>query len=239
MTVYPAIDLMAERAVRLRQGDPARRTVVGDDPVAVARRWEREGAAWLHVVDLDGAMQGAPRQLDLVGRMCRAVTIPVQVGGGLRTLDDLRAVFDAGAARAVIGTAAFSGDLAAGAATWFGDRVAVALDARDGMIVIEGWRRTSAVPVLDAARSLVEAGVVRFIYTDVTRDGMLDGPNLDGLRRLVAAAGVPVIASGGITTADDVRAVLAAGAEGVIIGRALYDGRLSLVEALAAAGGGA
>lgn len=239
MTVYPAIDLMAERAVRLRQGDPARRTVVGDDPVAVARRWEREGAAWLHVVDLDGAMQGAPRQLDLVGRMCRAVTIPVQVGGGLRTLDDLRAVFDTGAARAVIGTAAFSGDLAAGAATWFGDRVAVALDARDGMIVIEGWRRTSAVPVLDAARSLVEAGVVRFIYTDVTRDGMLDGPNLDGLRRLVAAAGVPVIASGGITTADDVRAVLAAGAEGVIIGRALYDGRLSLVEALAAAGGGA
>lgn len=237
MIVYPAIDLMAERTVRLRQGDPSRRTEVGGDAVAVAQRWEREGARWLHVVDLDGAMRGAPRQLDLVGRICRTVTIPVQVGGGLRTLDDLRAVFDAGAARAIIGTAAFTGDLAAGAADRFGDRIVVALDARDGMIVIEGWTRTSAVPMLDATRPLVAAGVARFIYTDVTRDGMLDGPNLDGLQRLVAAAGAPVIASGGITTVDDLHSVAAAGAEGVIIGRALYDGRLSLAEALATAGG--
>ncbi len=173
MIVYPAIDLMAEGAVRLRQGDPRRRIAVGDNPVELAHRWAAEGAPWLHLVDLDGAMSGAPRHLDLVGRICRAVSIPVQVGGGLRTLPDLRAVFAAGAARAILGTAAITGDLLPAALAEFGDRLAVALDARDGLIAIGGWQQTSSVTVLDAALALQQAGAVRFIYTDVARDGML------------------------------------------------------------------
>jgi phosphoribosylformimino-5-aminoimidazole carboxamide ribotide isomerase len=207
---------------------------VGSDPVALARRWAAEGATWLHVVDLDGALDGTPRHLDLVGRICRAVAAAVQLGGGLRTMADLHAAFAAGAARAVLGTAALAPDLLAAAVAEFGDRIAVALDARDGRIAVAGWQRTSAVPVLDAARHLGAARVARVIYTDISRDGMLAGPNVDGLRRLVSAAAMPVIASGGIAAIADLRAAQAAGAEGAIVGRALYDRRFGLTEALAA-----
>jgi phosphoribosylformimino-5-aminoimidazole carboxamide ribotide isomerase len=237
MTIYPAIDLMDESAVRLRQGDPLRRIPVGGDPVAVARRWASEGAPWLHVVDLDGALAGAPRHLDLVERICRLVSTPVQVGGGLRTLVDLRVVFAAGASRAILGTAAFARDLLRTALAEFGDRIAVALDARDGLVAIEGWRQTSAIPVLEAAQTLEQAGVRRFIYTDVARDGMLAGPDLAGLLRLLAAVRVPVILSGGIATIDDLRAAAVAGAEGAIVGRALYDGRIVLADAFRAVAG--
>ncbi len=233
--VYPAIDLMAGRAVRLRQGDPARATAVGDDPVEVGRRWSREGAAWLHVVDLDGALAGEPRHLDLIGRLCATCGIPVQVGGGLRRLDDLRAVFTAGAARAVLGTAALAGDLLPRAVEAFGERIAVALDAQDDMVVVSGWQQVSGVSTFDAAARVAAAGAPRLIYTSVARDGMLGGIDRDGLRRLVSIAGVPVIASGGVATTADVRAARTEGAEGVIVGRALYDGRLTLAEALAAA----
>jgi len=237
MIIYPAIDLMSDSAVRLRQGDPGRRIAVGDDPVALARRWAAEGARWLHLVDLDGAMAGAPRHLDLVRRICGAVSIPVQVGGGLRTVADLRAIFEAGAARAILGTAAVAGDLLPEAIAQFGDGIAVALDARGDLVAIEGWQQTSAVPVLEAARSMAKAGVARFIYTDVSRDGMLAGPNLAGLASLIAEVPVPVILSGGIATPDDLRAAAAAGAEGAVVGRALYDGRIRLDEALRAVTG--
>jgi phosphoribosylformimino-5-aminoimidazole carboxamide ribotide isomerase len=233
--VYPAIDLMAGRAVRLRQGDPTRATTVGDDPVEVGRRWSREGAAWLHVVDLDGALAGEPRHLNLVQRLCAVCGIPVQVGGGLRRLDDLRAAFSAGAARVVLGTAALAGDLLPRAVEAFGERIAVALDVRDEGVAICGWQQTVEVPASDAAARLADAGAPRLIYTSVTRDGMLGGLDRDGLRRLVRRVGVPIIASGGVTTAADVRAAREEGAEGAIIGRALYDGRLTLAEALAAA----
>ncbi|MBI3998619.1 MAG: 1-(5-phosphoribosyl)-5-[(5-phosphoribosylamino)methylideneamino]imidazole-4-carboxamide isomerase [Armatimonadetes bacterium] len=231
MTVYPAIDLRAGRAVRLRQGDPARETVFADDPVAVARGWAQQGAAWLHVVDLDGALGGAPRHLDVVAGICREVAVPVQVGGGLRTLDDLEAVFEAGAARAVLGTAALAGDLLSVAVGRFGERIAVALDVREGLAAVAGWQETSAIPALEAARRLVQGGAPRLIYTDITRDGMLEGPDVEGLRALILAVPVPVIASGGICSADDLRAVATAGAEGAIVGRALYDGRLTLADA--------
>ncbi len=237
MIIYPAIDLMAEGAVRLRQGDPRRQIAVGDDPVGLARRWTAEGARWLHLVDLDGALCGAPRHLDLVGRICRAVSIPVQVGGGLRTLPDLRAVFAAGAARAILGTGAIAGDLLPAALAEFGGRLAVALDARDGLVAIEGWQQTSSVAMLDAARVLQQAGAVRLIYTDVARDGMLAGPDLAGLRSLLAAVRVPVILSGGMASTDDLRAAAAAGAEGAVVGRALYDGRIALSDALRVAAG--
>jgi phosphoribosylformimino-5-aminoimidazole carboxamide ribotide isomerase len=209
---------------------------VGDAPVTLARRWVADGAEWLHVIDLDGAIQGTPRHLPLVRDICRAVSVPVQVGGGLRTVDDLHAVFDAGAERAILGTAALAGDLLAVAVALFGDRIAVALDARDGMMALEGWQRTSSMPVIEAAQRFARLGSPRFIYTDVARDGMLAGPNIGGLVRLVSTVGVPVILSGGITTLADVRAAQAAGAEGAIIGRALYSGRLALREVLAALG---
>jgi phosphoribosylformimino-5-aminoimidazole carboxamide ribotide isomerase len=235
--VYPAIDLMDGRAVRLRQGDPGQATTFDEDPVAVARRWEAEGAPWLHVVDLDGAMRGVPCHLDLVSRLCGAVAVPVQVGGGLRNLQAIRAVLDAGAARAIVGTAALDGDLLAAAVAAFGGRIAAALDVRGGVIAVDGWQRVSAVAAVDAVHGLAALGVARLVYTDVVRDGMLAGPNLAGLRQIVSAAAVPVIASGGITTLDDLRAVIAARAEGAIVGRALYDGRLRLADLLAVAAG--
>ncbi|MDR7543170.1 MAG: 1-(5-phosphoribosyl)-5-[(5-phosphoribosylamino)methylideneamino] imidazole-4-carboxamide isomerase [Armatimonadota bacterium] len=235
--LYPAIDLLAGRAVRLRQGDPSRQTPFDADPVAVAIQWEAEGARWLHVVDLDGALAGAPRHLGVIQRICGTVRIAVQVGGGLRTMADLRAVFDAGAARAILGTAALAGDLLPEAIAAYGARIAVALDGRGGAVAIEGWRRTSRRSVLEAAEQLAACGVPRFVYTDVEADGMLAGPDLDGLRRLIAATPVPVIAAGGIATIEHLRGVVAAGAEGAIIGRALYDGGLRLGAALAAVGG--
>ncbi len=236
MTIYPAIDLLEGRAVRLRQGDPSRRTEFGDDPVAVARRWVERGASWLHVVDLDGALAGAPRHLDFIERLCRYAAVPVQVGGGLRAMTDLDAVFYAGAARAILGTGALDPELLAAAIGRFGERIAVALDARDGLVVIHGWQDTTSLSLTDAAVRLAEAGVPRFIYTSVARDGMMRGPDLAGLASLRAAVGTPVILSGGIASLGDITAAAQAGAEGAIIGRALYDGRLSLDDALRAAG---
>lgn len=237
MTIYPAIDLLDARAVRLQQGDPARATPFGEDPVAVARGWVDQGAVWLHVVDLDGALLGSPRHLTLIERICRAVAAPVQVGGGLRTLADLDAVFRAGAARAILGTAALDPDILPAALDRFGERVAVALDAQDGLVAIHGWQDTAALAVVDAAQMLATAGVTRFVYTNIARDGMLGGPDLTGLVSLRAVVSVPVVLSGGIASERDVEAAARAGAEGVIIGRALYDGRLSLRDAMRAGDG--
>ena len=234
MTIYPAIDLMEGRAVRLRQGDPGRRTEVDVDPLAAAQRWEAAGAQWLHLVDLDGALAGAPRHLDLAAAICRSVAIPVQLGGGLRTMGDVEAAFGAGAARVILGTSALSGDLLPDAVSRFGDRIAVALDSRDGRAATDGWQATSAAPVLEAAVMLVAMGAPRLIYTDVLRDGMLGGPNLTGFAAVVARVPIPVILSGGICSITDLRAAAEAGAEGAIIGRALYDGRVALADALGA-----
>lgn len=234
MTIYPAIDLMEGRAVRLRQGDPSRRTEFGADPVAVARLWVERGAGWLHVIDLDGALAGSPRHLDLIQRLCGTVPVPVQVGGGLRAMTDLDAVFRAGAARAILGTAALEHEFLTAALDRFGERIAVALDARDGLVAIHGWRDTTSVSLTDAAMRLAETGASRFIYTSVARDGMMGGPDLAGLAALRDAVAVPLIVSGGIASIADVTAAARAGAEGVIIGRALYDGRVALEDVLRA-----
>ncbi len=239
MIVYPAIDLLDGRAVRLQQGDVSRRIDAGRDPIALARHWAGEGAPWLHVVDLDGAREGSPRHLATIERICTEVPIPVQVGGGLRTIADLRAVFEIGAARAIVGTAAVAGALLPRALEEFGDWIAVALDVHGDRVAIEGWQSNAALSVLDAAHKLVETGAPRLIYTDVARDGMLSGPDLSGVARLIAQVGVPVILSGGVASPADVLAAVAAGAEGVIIGRALYEGRLSLPEALGVVAGAA
>jgi phosphoribosylformimino-5-aminoimidazole carboxamide ribotide isomerase len=234
VVIYPAIDLMDGRAVRLRQGNPRHRLDVDVEPVAAAQRWQAEGAEWLHVVDLDGALSGRPRHLDWVAAIARSVRIPVQVGGGLRTAADIEAAFAAGAARVILGTAALSGSLLREAVRRHGDRVAVALDGREGRAATEGWQATSVAPVLEAAALLVERGAPRLIYTDVRRDGMLEGPDVGGLAALIAQVSVPVIIAGGIRSIADLEAAAAAGAEGAIVGRALYDGRLALREAVRA-----
>jgi len=238
VTIYPAIDLRGGRCVRLVEGDFARETVYGDDPVAMARRWEAAGARWLHVVDLDGARAGAPVQADVVARICRAVGMSVQMGGGLRDEAAVRSVLDAGAARAILGTVAVRDPaLCEHLCRTFPGRIVVGIDARDGMARVSGWEEGSTVTATDLARTVAARGAAAIVYTDIGRDGTERGPNVDETAAVARAAGIPVIASGGVGTLADVRAVAARaadGIEGVIIGRALYTGAVTLPDALAA-----
>jgi phosphoribosylformimino-5-aminoimidazole carboxamide ribotide isomerase len=239
MTVLPAIDLRGGRCVRLLQGAFDRETVYDDDPVRVARRFEAAGARWLHVVDLDGARAGRPVQRDLVAAICAAVRVPVQVGGGLRDADGVAAILAAGAARAVLGTVAVEAPERCGEiCRAFAGRVALGLDARAGRLRTAGWTaETGERPAVLAARA-AELGAVAVVYTDIARDGTEGGPDVEGTREVARAAGLPVIASGGIGSLADVRAVAALapdGVAGVIIGRALYTGRVGLADALAIA----
>jgi phosphoribosylformimino-5-aminoimidazole carboxamide ribotide isomerase len=235
--VYPAIDLLGGRVVRLRQGDYGRATTFDEDPAAVARRWAIEGAEWLHVVDLDGARGGRPARLGALASIAASAAVPVQFGGGLRTEADVEAAFAAGAARVVLGTAALRDPaLLARVCAAHGDRVAVGLDARDGVVRVSGWTESAGLPLREAATRVVAAGAPRLIVTDIAHDGMMTGPNV-ALYGTLRPLGVPMIASGGVRSAADVRALRAAGLEGAIVGRALYDGALALVDALREARG--
>jgi phosphoribosylformimino-5-aminoimidazole carboxamide ribotide isomerase len=241
VTVYPAIDLRGGRCVRLVEGDFARETVYGDDPVAVARRWEAAGARWIHVVDLDGARAGAPAQLDLVAAICRAVTIPVQVGGGLRDAHAIQAVSDAGATRAIVGTVAVRDpDLCEALCRAFPGRVVVGIDARDGIARVSGWEEGSTSLATDLARTVAKGGAAAIVYTDIARDGTERGPNVEETAKVARAAQIPVIASGGVGSIAHIQAVAARaadGIEGVIVGKALYTGAVKLPDALREAGG--
>jgi len=234
--LLPAIDLRNGRVVRLSQGEAARETVYGDDPVSVAERFVAEGARWVHVVDLDRAF-GEGDNSDLVGRVIAAAAgrARVQVGGGLRALDRIEQALGLGAARVVIGTAAVrEPELLTQALALAGtERIAVGIDARDGMIAIRGWRETAAEPARSVAERVVGQGVRTLVYTDVARDGMLQGPDLDGALAL-QALGARVIASGGIASLDDLRRIREAGLAGAIVGRAIYEGRFTVSEAIKA-----
>jgi phosphoribosylformimino-5-aminoimidazole carboxamide ribotide isomerase len=202
-------------------------TVFGADPVEMAVRWQNGGAPRLHVVDLDGAMEGEPKQLDAVEKILRAVTIPVQVGGGLRRASDVEVALELGADRAVIGTAAAEDlKLAQDIFRRFGERVAVSLDGRDGKVAVEGWLRETEETILDVGVRLAKVGAPLFIYTDIARDGALVGPDVEGVKMLAEESGVPVIASGGISRIEHIAALAKAGAAGCIVGRALYTGDL-------------
>lgn len=233
MLIIPAIDLQGGRAVRLLRGDFERETVYGDNPVAVVGRWLDAGARMLHVVDLDGARAGRPSQLKLIGEI--ASVAPVQAGGGMRSREDVDRLLGAGAQRAVLGTAALDLPLIAELARHFGDRLVVAIDVRRGQVAVRGWTEGSGWTGLDLARALLEAGVRRFLHTDVERDGTLTSPNLASLQELIAL-GVPVIASGGVSSVEDVRRLREIGAEAAIVGRALYEGTLDVREAIEVAG---
>jgi phosphoribosylformimino-5-aminoimidazole carboxamide ribotide isomerase len=233
MLVIPAIDLRGGRAVRLLQGDFDRETVYGDDPVAVARQWRDQGAEMIHVVDLDGARAGEPRQLDLVHAI--AEVVPVEVGGGLRTQADVARAVEAGARRVVVGTAALDLDLITALVVELGEWLVVALDTRSGVVATEGWTQETERTLLELADELIGIGVQRFLHTDVERDGTLTAPNLDALRELIAL-GAPVIASGGVASLDDIARLRDLGVEAVVTGRALYEGTFTLPEAIARAG---
>jgi phosphoribosylformimino-5-aminoimidazole carboxamide ribotide isomerase len=234
--LFPAIDLKNGEAVRLEQGDMARATVFNRDPAEQARSFAAQGFEYLHIVDLDGAFAGKPRNAAAVERILATVKIPAQLGGGIRGRARIENWLDKGVARVIIGTAAVRDpELVKEAAKDYPGRIAVGLDARDGKVAVEGWATTSELTVLDIAQRFEDAGVAAIIYTDIARDGMLRGLNLDATVALADAVSIPVIASGGFASLDDVHALLAPRAQrlaGAIIGRALYDGRLDAAAAL-------
>jgi phosphoribosylformimino-5-aminoimidazole carboxamide ribotide isomerase len=234
--LFPAIDLKNGLAVRLEQGDMARATVFNRDPAEQARIFAAQGFQYLHLVDLDGAFAGRPMNAAAVERILAAVQIPVQLGGGIRDRATIEAWFGKGVTRVIIGTAAVRDPaLVKEAAGAFPGRIVVGLDARDGKVAVDGWAATSEVSAFELARRFEDAGVAAIVYTDVARDGMLKGLNLDATIALADAVSIPVIASGGFASIDDVRALLTARAQklaGAIVGRALYDGRLDAAEAL-------
>jgi len=235
--LFPAIDLKDGACVRLEAGDMARATLFNRDPAAQARAFERQGFAYLHVVDLDGAFAGKPMNAAAVEQIRAAVAIPVQLGGGIRDMATLEAWLGKGVTRAIIGTAAVRDpDFVKAAARRFPNQVAVGLDARDGKVAVEGWAATSELSAFDLARRFEDAGVAAIIYTDIARDGLLKGLNLDATIALADEVSIPVIASGGLASIADVRALLEPRARklaGAIAGRALYDGRLDAAQALA------
>lgn len=238
MLIIPAVDLRQGRCVRLVEGRPDRETVYDEDPVAVARRWQQRGAPMLHVVDLDGAMTGELRHRDLIAAILRAVSVPVQVGGGIRDAATVEWLLGLGAARVVLGSAILrTPELAREVCARFPEAVVAAVDARGGRVALHGWRELADVGPLEVARTVAGWGVRRILYTDVARDGTLAGPNVEAAAALVRETALKVIAAGGIASLEDLRRLKAAGVEGAVVGKALYDGAFTLEEALAVAGG--
>ena len=237
MILFPAIDLKEGRCVRLVQGDMDQATIFNDDPGAQAAEFETQGFAWLHLVDLDGAFAGKPVNAAAVESILKRVTIPVQLGGGIRDLRTVEGWLQRGITRVIIGTAAVRDpDFVREAARLFPGQIAVGIDARDGRVAVEGWARLSEMQADDLGRSFEDAGVAAIIYTDIARDGVLKGLNMEATLALADALTIPVIASGGLASLDDVKRLLepdCAKLEGAISGRALYDGRLDPKEALA------
>lgn len=238
MIILPAIDIKDGQCVRLYQGDYAQTTVYDSDPVKVAVRWHDAGAKWLHIVDLDGAAQGHPVNIELLRRMRASTHAHIEVGGGLRSMHDIEQVLEAGIERAILGTVAITNRiLLQEALDRYGDRIAVGLDARDGKIAIAGWRETSDVTATDLATELSALGVRRFIYTDIARDGALTGPNIEALARMQAAimrstTMYSLIASGGVSSLGDLHMLAAMGVEGAIVGKAIYTGDIDLFAAV-------
>ncbi|RJR41698.1 MAG: 1-(5-phosphoribosyl)-5-[(5-phosphoribosylamino)methylideneamino]imidazole-4-carboxamide isomerase [Deltaproteobacteria bacterium] len=241
MLIFPAIDLKGGKCVRLRQGRKEDETVFSDDPVAMGRKWQDLGAKWLHVVDLDGAFSSRPQNLESIKGLRQALTIPIQLGGGLRTLETLDLYINLGIDRLILGTAVLKDpDLVAKACSTYPGRIAVGLDAKDGMVAVEGWTETSTQNVLDVAKKLVPLKPAALIYTDIARDGVKKGVNVEATKAMAQAVDLPVIASGGVSSLSDIEALLPLeplGVVGVIIGRALYDGVFQLPEAIRLAQG--
>ena len=236
MIIFPAIDLRGGKCVRLFKGDFSRETIFSDNPSAVAVKWEEMGAQYLHVVDLDGALQGETKNREAIRSILGAVHIPMELGGGLRSLESIERALTGGIQRVILGSAAVENpSLVQEACHRFGDRIVVAIDARDGIVATQGWESSGNVSALDFAQQMADYGVKTVIYTDISRDGTLSGLNLEGAIELSKVSGLRVVASGGVRSLEDIRAVKAHetdGIEGVIVGQAIYSGRLDLKKAL-------
>ncbi|KPQ36763.1 MAG: phosphoribosylformimino-5-aminoimidazole carboxamide ribotide isomerase HisA [Phormidesmis priestleyi Ana] len=242
MDVIPAIDLLEGRCVRLFQGDYEQSQVFNENPVEVARQWEAEGATRLHLVDLDGAKAGKPENWKAIEAIAQAVSLPIEVGGGLRDADRVSALFDLGVHYAILGTVAVEKpELVGELCKQFPGQIIVGIDAREGKVATRGWLETSEVMAVDLAKRMGDMGAAEIIYTDIKRDGTLQGPNIEALRELATAIDTPVIASGGVSAVSDLLKLLTlvpSGVSGVIVGKALYTGDVSLKEAIRAVGPG-
>ncbi|MDD5644151.1 MAG: 1-(5-phosphoribosyl)-5-[(5-phosphoribosylamino)methylideneamino]imidazole-4-carboxamide isomerase [bacterium] len=236
MIIIPAIDISNGRCVRLEQGKAERLIKYSDYPLEVAKKWEKEGAVFLHIVDLDGAFKGFPAHFDMIAGILKRLNIPAEIGGGIRNMDAIENYLAAGAGRVVLGTSACDNmDFIRDVKKKFPGRVIVSVDAKDGFVVKKGWVEKSSVTALDFIKLIKKAGFDEIIYTDISKDGMLTGPNIEACRRIMIEGGIKIIASGGIGTLEDIkklRELSRTGINGVIIGKALYDGRFSLKEAL-------
>jgi len=237
MQIIPAIDLKGGNCVRLQQGEMDRETRFSDHPAEVAVHWESLGASMIHIVDLDGAVGGKPHNEDAINQILKGVTIPLQLGGGIRSLNTIEHYLSLGLKRVVLGTVAHKQpELVEEACKKFPNRIVVGIDARDGRVAVEGWTETTANRAIDLVKTLEEKGVAAIVFTDIKRDGMMGGPNTESTRELAEATRIPLIASGGVTTLDHISELLtieASGVEGIIIGRALYEKTIDLKEALA------
>ncbi len=236
MLIIPAIDLKEGKCVRLEQGLMDSATVYSDDPAATAKHWESQGAEILHVVDLNGAFAGVPKNLDAIKAIRNAVKIPIEVGGGIRDTATINVLVSIGIDRIILGTAAVENPrFVQEACEKFPGKIIIGIDARDGMVAIKGWAEVTTVKAIDLARQMQDYGVISIIYTDIKRDGMLSGPNIEATRKLAESLHIPVIASGGISTLKDIENLLAirySGVSGVITGKAIYSGSLNLREAI-------
>ncbi|MFM7602174.1 MAG: 1-(5-phosphoribosyl)-5-[(5-phosphoribosylamino)methylideneamino]imidazole-4-carboxamide isomerase [Pseudanabaena sp.] len=242
MDVVPAIDILDGRCVRLYQGDYQQSEVFGEDPVEVAQRWYCQGAKYLHVVDLDGAKQGKPKNLKVIEAIARSIPMRVQMGGGLRDRESILSVLNSGVSRVILGTAAVeSSQLIADICAEFPEQIMIGIDARNGKVATRGWLETSEVMAVDLAKRMTSMGIAGIIYTDIHRDGTMQGPNIEALRQLAENVNVPVIASGGVSSITDLLNLLSlesVGVTGAIVGKAIYTGDIQLKEAIRAVGNG-
>ena len=240
MLIFPAIDIRGGKCVRLLKGDFAQETVFSDDPAAMARKWQQQGAQFLHLVDLDGALAGKSQNLATVRAILSVVTIPVELGGGIRTMANIDEVLALGVRRVILGSVAVHNpDLVKAACAKYGNRVVVGIDAKDGIVAVDGWGVSGNVQVGSLAKAMAEAGVRTIIYTDIARDGTLEGVNVEATARLARESGIRIVASGGVKSVEDIRALKAYeknGIEGVIVGKSIYMGTLDLQEAIEIAG---
>ena len=238
MKIYPAIDIKDGKCVRLLRGSFDDVTVYGDNPAEMARKWESLGGEYIHVVDLDGALKGHGVNAESIKKICKAVNVPVQTGGGIRSISDIEAKLECGISRVIIGTKAVSdADFVKEAVKRYGDKIVIGIDAKDGMVAIEGWEKTSEYQAVEFAKKMEEIGVKTIIYTDIATDGTLMGPNVDAMREMVNNTNMDIIASGGIGNIEHIKALIPTGVEGVITGRALYTGNINLCDAIKAGKG--
>ena len=233
MIIFPAIDLRGGKCVRLIQGDFDKETIYSDDVQATALKWQALGAKFLHVVDLDGARKGSPQNLDAIKKILDAIEIPIEVGGGIRTLEDMEKVLSLGVRRVILGSVAVENiSLVEAAVKKFGDKIVVGIDARNGFVAVHGWEKSSQVKAAELAKKIVAAGVETIIYTDISKDGMLSGVNVETFSDLQRISGAKIVASGGVKNLEDIRALKAAKISGVIVGKAIYTGSLDLKAAI-------